>query len=57
MSVQEKKNNVSKDIEEMKMENHTFLTQMNTQIQDGKAKHLELTNEVCIYSGTGWQSQ
>ncbi|XP_076099798.1 uncharacterized protein LOC143069177 isoform X4 [Mytilus galloprovincialis] len=45
MNVQNQKNNVSKDIEEMKMDNHTFLTQMNTQIQDGKVQHLELTNE------------
>ncbi|XP_052058516.1 coiled-coil domain-containing protein 175-like isoform X3 [Mytilus californianus] len=45
MNVQNQKNNVSKDIEEMKIENHTFLTQMNTQIQDGKVQHLELTNE------------
>ncbi|CAC5405056.1 unnamed protein product [Mytilus coruscus] len=45
LNVQNQKNNVSKDIEEMKMENHTFLTQMNTQIQDGKVQHLELTNE------------
>ncbi|XP_063427132.1 myosin-9-like isoform X1 [Mytilus trossulus] len=45
LNVQNQKNNVSKDIEEMKMDNHTFLTQMNTQIQDGKVQHLELTNE------------
>lgn len=52
LTVQEEKNSVSKDIEEMKIENQTFLTQMNTKIQDGKVKHLELTNE-----GTSLQKQ
>ena len=46
ISVQDQKNTVSKDIEDMKVENQSFLTEMNSKIQDGKVKHIELTNEV-----------
>ena len=46
INVQDQKNTVSKDIEDMKVENQSFLTEMNSKIQDGKVKHIELTNEV-----------
>ena len=45
INVQDQKNTVSKDIEDMKVENQSFLTEMNSKIQDGKVKHIELTNE------------
>jgi hypothetical protein len=47
MEVQERKNSVQKDVEDYKHENQRFLNEMNQKIREGKAAHMELTNEVC----------
>lgn len=46
MEVQERKNSVQKDVEDYKLETQRFLNEMNQKIREGKAAHMELTNEV-----------
>lgn len=55
MEVQERKNSTSKEVEDYKYENQTFLNNMNKEIQEGKKEHIDLSNEVCIfyYGGVG----
>ncbi|XP_022333249.2 uncharacterized protein LOC111130456 isoform X5 [Crassostrea virginica] len=45
MEVQERKNSVQKDVEDYKLETQRFLNEMNQKIREGKAAHMELTNE------------
>lgn len=47
MVIQEQKNSASKKVEDFKLDNQRFMSDMNKQIQDGKVAHVDLTNEVC----------
>lgn len=49
MEVQERKNSVQKDVEDYKLETQRFLNEMNQKIREGKAAHMELTNEVWLF--------
>ncbi|XP_061172859.1 putative leucine-rich repeat-containing protein DDB_G0290503 isoform X1 [Saccostrea echinata] len=45
LEVQERKNSVQKDVEDYKLETQRFLNEMNQKIREGKAEHMQLTNE------------
>jgi len=46
MEVQERKNSVSKELEDYKLDNQRFMQDMNTTITQGKQDHIALSNEV-----------
>ena len=48
MEFQSKKDNVQKDLEETKAEEQMFMQSVNQEIQAGKTKHVELSNEVLV---------
>ena len=48
LQVQERKNSVSKELEDYKADNHRFMQEMNTTITQGKQDHITLSNEVII---------
>ena len=41
---------MSKELEDYKIENQRFMQDMNNKITTGKAEHIELSNEVSMYS-------
>ncbi|XP_069116379.1 coiled-coil domain-containing protein 175-like isoform X2 [Argopecten irradians] len=43
--VQEQKNSVSKKVEDFKVDNQKYLSDMNKKIQEGKVRHVDLSNE------------
>ncbi|XP_025104363.1 coiled-coil domain-containing protein 175-like isoform X2 [Pomacea canaliculata] len=45
MEAQVQKDAVSKTLDDLKMETQTFMTEMSGSIQDGKRRHVELSNE------------
>ena len=49
LEVQERKNSVSKELEDYKVDNQRFMQDMNNKITTGKAEHIELSNEVSIF--------
>ena len=46
MDVQQKKNSVSKELEDYKTDNQKFMQDMNSTITTGKQDHIFLSNEV-----------
>ena len=48
LEVQERKNSVSKELEDYKVDNQRFMQDMNNKITTGKAEHIELSNEVSV---------
>jgi hypothetical protein len=48
LEVQQRKNSVSKELEDYKADNHKFMQEMNTTITQGKQDHITLSNEVMV---------
>lgn len=46
LEVQERKNSVSKELEDYKLDNQRFMQEMNNTITQGKQDHISLSNEV-----------
>lgn len=46
MELQAHKDSVSKELDDMKSEAATFMSEMTNMVQDGKRKHTELSHEV-----------
>ena len=46
LEVQQRKNSVSKELEDYKLDNHKFMQEMNNKITTGKTEHIDLSNEV-----------
>ncbi|XP_021379654.1 coiled-coil domain-containing protein 175-like isoform X2 [Mizuhopecten yessoensis] len=45
IQVQDEKNSVSKKVEDFKVDNQKYLSDMNKKIQEGKVRHVDLSNE------------
>ncbi|KAL4237583.1 hypothetical protein ACF0H5_002297 [Mactra antiquata] len=45
LEVQQRKNSVSKELEDFKLENQRYMQQMNNTITQGKQEHIDLSNE------------
>lgn len=48
LEVQERKNSVSKELEDYKLDNQRFMQEMNNTITQGKQDHIALSNEVTL---------